>query len=123
MLRSFFGELDRFLNGVVSELFALGVDVEVVVGSDGEGDAPARHGGSGIELGGLLEGADGFFVIETVEERESLIEIILCRFAGGVNGVMLAADGGHGEVGSFRGGRLWRCVMVLSERRGTQQRG
>jgi len=51
------------------------VDVHAV----GVGDAPPGHRGSGIERGGLLEGADRLAVVEAVHQDQALIEPRLGR--------------------------------------------
>jgi hypothetical protein len=74
------------------ELFTGRVHVDIVVGADGESDAPKRHGRIGIELRSIFETARGFFVVETVDERKALIEVLLRGFVFGGDGVMVATD-------------------------------
>ena len=57
--------------------FAIGIDVEVDVGSERERDAPICDREAGIELRRLLERFDGRLMIETVQIRHPLIEISL----------------------------------------------
>jgi hypothetical protein len=40
----------------------------------------------------FFESTFGFLVIEAVQQRDSLIEVFLCLFAAGMNGMMLPAD-------------------------------
>ena len=71
--------LKRLLHGVVSGfragLINRGI---VVVRPDGKREAPVRHGGFRVELRGVAKITRGFVVVETVEKRQSLIEVGLC---------------------------------------------
>src|SRR5213080_5336544 len=103
-LGSIRAERQRFLNGGVGlrkTAFAGGI---VVIGADGFGDAPIRHGQFGIEFRGALEGAHGFVVIESVDESQTLIEKYLRLRVLGGDWVMPIAVARHERSGFYFGG-------------------
>src|SRR6267154_5852924 len=112
------GERLRFLDGGVGlhkTAFASGI---VVVGAYSFGDAPVGHGQFGVQLGGAMEGARGFVVIEGIDEPQALIEEGLCLGVLGGNRVMPSAVAGH-EGGGFGLGGANVLRMLLGENRHT----
>ena len=89
----------------------------VVVRSGGEGDTPVRHCRFRIELCGALEVARGFVVIESVEKRQSLVEVTLRFGAFGRDRVMVVAQS-RVQLRDF--GRLI-AMLVLRCRRGKRK--
>ncbi len=82
---------ESFLDGVVrggrARLGHLGV---VVVRADGEREPPVRHGRRGIELRGAAEVPGGLVVVEAVEKREALVEVLLRLRVLRLDGVAMA---------------------------------
>jgi hypothetical protein len=89
------GERFRALRFFIGRELALGIDIEVDVGSECERDTPVRHRRRRVELGGAAERSDRFVVIETVDERQSLIEELLRVGTFGRDRMMKAAHTRH----------------------------
>ena len=110
--RSIGCECLRFLDGGVGlrkTVFAGGI---VIIGADSFGDAPIGHGQFGIEVGGTLEGARGFVMIEGVDEPQALIEKCLCLRVLGGDRVMPIAVAGHERSGfCFSGSGVLRMLL------------
>src|SRR5207248_10428993 len=74
-------------------LFAIRIDVEVDVRSESESDAPISHPQIRIELRNALKRFDRRFMIEAVQIRHPLIEILLrLGTLGGADREMNFAD-------------------------------
>ncbi len=71
-------ERQRFLRRRVRGDSARRVHWSVDVRAVGECDPPVAHGAGGIELCGARERADRFRVIESVDESQALVEVLLC---------------------------------------------
>ena len=69
--------------------FALGIDVEVDVRAEGERDAPVRHRGLRIHVGGVPEGPHGLVVVEGEDESEAIVEEALRLGIRRRNGMMV----------------------------------
>ena len=94
------------LHRLVAGFFALGIDRQIVIGTEGESHAPPGHGQFGIEPGGLLEGAARFVVIKSVNEIQPLIEESLGLLVPRGNGMVHIAQASHQPRGrSFGLGR------------------
>src|SRR5581483_8813528 len=78
-----------------------GLAVHIDVGSSGDRDAPLRHGGGGVELGGLFEGAEGFVAIEAIHLVEPLVEEALGVGGFGGDGMFPDACAGQESGGLF----------------------
>ncbi len=71
-------ERQRFLRRRVRGDSARRVHWSIDVRAVGECDPPVAHGAGGIELCGARERADRFRVIESVDESQALVEVLLC---------------------------------------------
>src|SRR6266404_7556374 len=72
------------LDGIIAGALTLRINRQIVIWSEGQRDAPMRHGKSGIQLRRAHERTPGFVVIKPVNEVQSLIEkllrlLVLCR--------------------------------------------
>ena len=102
-------ERERLLHGVVGGALARGIDVEVDVRSECEGDAPPGHGGLRIELSRAREGADGLLVVEGEDQVEALVEEALRLGLGGGDGMAVVTETGHQPD---RGGPTRHAVLL-----------
>jgi len=93
------GELQAGVDGGAGSLHVIrGLAVHIDVRAGGEGDAPVRHRGGGVELGGLAEGAEGLVAIEPIHLVQPLVEEALGLGGFGRDGVL--PDARAGQEGS-----------------------
>ena len=85
-------ERQRFLRRRVRGDSARRVHGSVDVRAIGECDPPVAHGASGIELCGAREGADRLRVIESVDESQALVEVLLCGRDSSGDGFVVGAE-------------------------------
>ena len=85
-------ERQRFLRRRVRGDSARRVHWSVDVRAVGEGDPPVAHGAGGIEFCGARERADRFRVIESVDESQALVEVLLCGRDSSGDGFVVGAE-------------------------------
>ena len=85
-------ERQRFLRRRVRGDSARRVHGSVDVRAVGECDPPVAHGAGGIEFCGARERADRFRVIESVDESQALVEVLLCGRDSSGDGFVVGAE-------------------------------